>query len=92
MVRFIPLLAVLALWLPASTATAQNFQGDVAKAQKTLDDINKLIDGMGGSAGGPTRAAVAAQPAGAPAPARRQGGANAQPAGPQVVQVDVRDL
>lgn len=85
MIRFIPVLAVAALLLPAGVSQAQNFQSDVAKAQKTLDDINKAIDGMGG--GGATRAA-AAPAAGTPAPARRGGGqGGGQNAGPRVYTV-----
>ena len=76
MVRFIPLLAVLALWLPAAPASPQNVQSDVAKAQKTLDDMNKLIDGIGKGRGTATAAAPAAAAQAADRPAaggNRQG-------------------
>ena len=63
MVRFIPLLAVLALCLPAAPASAQNVQADVAKAQKTLDDMAKLIDGIKDRGGATTAATTPAAPA-----------------------------
>ena len=58
MVRFIPLLAVLALWMPSAPVQAQTVQSDIQKAQKTLDDMNKLIDGIGSHSGGVATAAV----------------------------------